>query len=71
QDPRPPPATPICRGGAATGLVGGHSPSLLPGGGWGVPPPRFPVALKALPEPWRLGRFEARFRRSLARKPSP
>ncbi|PWH35666.1 rep protein, partial (plasmid) [Escherichia coli] len=26
----------------------------LPRGGSGVPPRRFPVALKALPEPWRL-----------------
>ncbi len=36
----------------------------------GVLPSRFPVALKAQPEPWRLGGFEARFRRLSARKPS-
>lgn len=39
-------------------------------GGLGVSPRRFPVALKALPEPWRLGGVEARFRRLSARKPS-
>ncbi|KAA2143235.1 rep protein [Escherichia coli] len=39
QEPRQPPAKPICTVQAATRLVR-----------------RFPVALKALPEPWRLDR---------------
>ena len=71
QEPRQPPAKPICTEQAAMRLVGGRRPSVLQRWGSGVLPRRFPVALKALPEPWRLGRFEARFRRSLARKPSP
>ncbi len=71
QEPRQHPAKPICTVQAATRLVGGHRPSMLQRWGSGALPRRFPVALKALPEPWRLGRFEARFRRSLARKPSP
>ena len=71
QEPRQPPAKPICTVQAVTRLVGGRRPSVLQRWGSGVLPRRFPVALKALPEPWRLGRFEARFRRSLARKPSP
>lgn len=66
-----PPAKPICTEQTATRLVGGRRPSVLQRGGAGGLPRRFPVALKALPEPWRLGGFEARFRRSLARKPSP
>ncbi|MCX3345288.1 hypothetical protein OQ615_25275, partial [Escherichia coli] len=38
QDPRPPPAKPICTVQAATGLVGGRRPSVLPRGGvWGSP----------------------------------
>nr|MDN1368049.1 rep protein [Escherichia coli]MDN1764681.1 rep protein [Escherichia coli] len=36
--------------------VGGRRPSVLQRWGSGVLPRRFPVALKALPEPWRLGR---------------
>ncbi|TII99395.1 rep protein [Escherichia coli] len=59
QEPRQPPAKPICTGWAATRLVGGHRPSMLQRWGSGVLPRRFPVALKALPEPWRLGGFEA------------
>ncbi|OZZ75364.1 rep protein, partial [Klebsiella pneumoniae] len=35
--------------------VGGRRPSMLQRWGSGVLPRRFPVALKALPEPWRLG----------------
>ena len=37
-------------------LVGGRRPSVLQRWGSGENPRRFPVALKALPEPWRLGR---------------
>ncbi|MCS1799478.1 hypothetical protein MWL21_27160, partial [Escherichia coli] len=61
QEPRQHPAKPICTVQAATRLVGGHRPSMLQRWGSGALPRRFPVALKALPEPWRLGRFEARF----------
>jgi hypothetical protein len=71
QEPRQPPAKPVCTAQVATRLVGGRRPMMLQRWGSGVLPSRFPVALKALPEPWRLGRFEAHFRRSLARKPSP
>ncbi|OKV15807.1 rep protein [Escherichia coli] len=53
---RQPPAKPICTVQAATRLVGGRRPSVLQRWGSGVLPRRFPVALKALPEPWRLGR---------------
>ena len=56
QEPRQPPAKPICTVQAATRLVGGRRPSVLQRWGSGVLPRRFPVALKALPEPWRLGR---------------
>nr|MDN1402302.1 rep protein [Escherichia coli] len=56
QEPRQPPAKPICTVQAVTRLVGGRSPGVYPRGGGGAPPRRFPVALKALPEPWRLGR---------------
>ena len=56
QEPRQPPAKPICTVQAATRLVGGRRPSVLQQWGSGVLPRRFPVALKALPEPWRLGR---------------
>nr|AYU70425.1 hypothetical protein D0362_00224 [Escherichia coli] len=37
-------------------VVGGRRPSVLQRWGSGVLPRRFPVALKALPEPWRLDR---------------
>ncbi|MFK9625367.1 rep protein, partial [Escherichia coli] len=50
QDPRQPPATPICTARAAIPLVGGRRPSMFPRWGSGVRPRRFPVALKALPE---------------------
>ena len=56
QEPRQPPAKPICTEQAAMRLVGGRRPSVLQRWGSGVLPRRFPVALKALPEPWRLGR---------------
>nr|AYU70359.1 hypothetical protein D0362_00156 [Escherichia coli] len=56
QEPRQPPAKPICTVQAATRLVGGRRPSVLQRWGSGVLPRRFPVALKALPEPWRLDR---------------
>ncbi len=56
QEPRQPPAKPICTVQAVTRLVGGRRPSVLQRWGSGVLPRRFPVALKALPEPWRLGR---------------
>ena len=55
QEPRQPPAKLICTAQAATRLVGGRRPSMLQRWGSGVLPRRFPVALKALPEPWRLG----------------
>lgn len=51
--PRQPPAKPICTEQAATQLVGGRRPSVLQRWGSGVLPRRFPVALKALPEPWQ------------------
>lgn len=54
QEPRQPPAKPICTAQAAIRLVGGRRPSMLQRWGSGVNPRRFPVALKALPEPWRL-----------------
>ena len=57
QEPRQPPAKPICTALAAIQLVGGRRPSMLQRWGSGVPPRRFPVALKALPEPWQLRRF--------------
>ncbi|MCE3827907.1 hypothetical protein, partial [Escherichia coli] len=56
QEPRQPSAKPICTVQAVTRLVGGRRPSVLQRWGSGVLPRRFPVALKALPEPWRLGR---------------
>ncbi|MFY4555709.1 rep protein, partial [Escherichia coli] len=55
-EPRQPPAMPFCTVQAATRLVGGRRPSVLQRWGSGVLPRRFPVALKALPEPWRLDR---------------
>ena len=57
QEPRQPPAKPISTEQVATRLVGGRRPSVLQRWGSGVLPRRFPVALKALPEPWRLGFF--------------
>ncbi|MDN0831661.1 rep protein, partial [Escherichia coli] len=48
---------PICTEQAATRLVGGRRPSVLPRWGSGVLPSRFPVALKAQSEPWRLRSF--------------
>lgn len=57
QEPRQPPAKPICTEQAAMRLVGGRRPSVLQRWGSGVLPRRFPVALKARPEPWRLGFF--------------
>ena len=60
QELRQPPAKPICTVQAAIRVVGGRRPSVLPRWGSGVLPRRFPVALKALPEPWRLGRSEER-----------
>ncbi|HIA8174565.1 TPA: hypothetical protein ACWSGK_005280, partial [Escherichia coli] len=54
-----PPAKPVCTVQAATRLVGGRRPMMLQRWGSGVLPSRFPVALKAQPEPWRLGGFEA------------
>ena len=51
-----PPAKPNRTGLVATRLVGGRRPSVLQRWGSGVLPRRFPVALKALPEPWRLDR---------------
>ncbi|EOC7241329.1 rep protein [Escherichia coli] len=59
QEPRQPPAKLVCTVQAATRLVGGRRPMMLQRWGSGVLPSRFPVALKALPEPWRLGGFEA------------
>ncbi len=53
--PRQPPAKPSCTELAAIRLVGGRRPSVLQRWGAGVLPRRFPVALKALPEPRRLG----------------
>ena len=70
QEPRQPPAKPVCTVQAVARLVGGRRPMMLQRWGSGVLPSRFPVALNALPEPWRLGGFEARFRRLSARKPS-
>ena len=49
-----PPAKPNRTGLAATRLVGSRRPSVLQRWGSGVLPRRFPVALKALPEPWRI-----------------
>lgn len=60
QEPRQPPAKLIGTKLAATRLVGGRRPSMSQRWGSGVLPRRFPVALKALPEPWRLGRSEER-----------
>ena len=57
QEPRQPPAKPISMEQVATRLVGGRRPSMLQRWGSGVLPRRFPVALKALPEPWQLRRF--------------
>ncbi|EEH2506754.1 hypothetical protein GYD31_004626 [Salmonella enterica] len=51
QEPRQPPAKPICTAQAAIRLVGGRRPSMLQRWGSGENPRRFPVALKALPEP--------------------
>ncbi|GDB59345.1 hypothetical protein HmCmsJML259_04810 [Escherichia coli] len=55
-----PPAKPNRTGLVATRLVGGRRPSVLQRWGSGVLPRRFPVALKAQPEPccWR-GQGEA------------
>lgn len=58
QEPRQPPAKPICTEQATTRLVGGRRPSVLQRWGSGVLPSRFPVALKAQSEPWRLGRSD-------------
>ena len=60
QEPRQPPAKPVRTAQVATRLVGGRRPTMLQRWGSGVLPRRFPVALKALPEPWWLGGFEAR-----------
>jgi len=60
QELRQPPAKPSCTEQVATQLVGGRRPSILQRWGAGVLPRRFPVSLKALPEPWRLGRSEER-----------
>ncbi len=63
--PRQPPAKPSCTELAATRLVGGRRLSVLQRWGSGGLPRRFPVALKALPEPWRLrlsGEREAELR---------
>lgn len=60
QEPRQPPAKPICTEQVATRLVGGRRPSVLQRWGSGVLPSRFPIALKAQSEPWRLGRSEER-----------
>ncbi|TMR07689.1 rep protein [Escherichia coli] len=54
QEPRQPPAKPICTVQAVTRLVGGRRPSVLQRWGSGVLPRVFPVALKPLPEPCRL-----------------
>ncbi|MCI3092650.1 rep protein, partial [Escherichia coli] len=51
QEPRQPPAKLICTAQAAIRLVGGRRPSVLLRWGSGVLPRRFPVVLKALPEP--------------------
>ncbi|EPK7134295.1 hypothetical protein KRR97_004507 [Escherichia coli] len=48
-----PPAKPNRTGLVATRLVGGRRPSVLQRWGSGGLPRRFPVALKALPEPWQ------------------
>lgn len=56
QEPRQPPAKPDRTEPTAIQVVGGRRPSMLQRWGSGVLPRRFPVALKALPEPWRLGR---------------
>ncbi len=50
QEPRQPPAKPICTEQAAMRLVGCRRPSVLQRWGSGALPRRFPVALKALPE---------------------
>ena len=60
QDPRPPPAKPVFTAQVATRSAGGRRPMMLQRWGSGVLPRRFRVALKALPEPRRLGGFEAR-----------
>ena len=65
QELRQPPAKPSCTEQVATQLVGGRRPSILQRWGAGVLPRRFPVALKALPEPWRLGRSEERGNKNL------
>ncbi|EBQ9337377.1 rep protein [Salmonella enterica subsp. enterica serovar Kentucky] len=54
QEPRQPPAKPLCTVQAAARLVGGRRPMMLQRWGSGVLPSRFPVALKAQPEPWRV-----------------
>lgn len=51
QEPRQPPAKPICTVQAAIRLVGGRRPSMLQRWGSGVLPRRFPVALKAHRKP--------------------
>ena len=53
QEPRQPPAKPIRTEQAVTRLAGGRRPLMLQRWGSGVLPRRFPVALKALPEPWQ------------------
>ena len=60
QEPRQPPAKPICTEQAATRLVGGRRPSVLPRWGSGVLPSRFPVALKAHRNRGGFGRSEER-----------
>ncbi|EFH9224027.1 rep protein [Escherichia coli] len=54
QEPRQLPVKPIRTEQAVTRLAGGRRPSMLQRWGSGVLPRRFPVALKALPEPWRI-----------------
>ncbi|HFO3820077.1 TPA: rep protein [Escherichia coli] len=51
QEQRQPLAKRICTEQAAIRLVGGRRPSMLQRWGSGVLPGRFPVALKAQPEP--------------------
>ncbi|CDK51584.1 rep protein [Escherichia coli IS5] len=53
QELRQPPAKLICTEQATTRLVGGRRPSMLQRMGVVGFSRRFPVALKAQPEPWR------------------
>ncbi len=60
QEPRQPPAKPVCTAQVATRLVGGRRPMMLQRWGSGVLPRRFSGCAQGAAGTGRLGGFEAR-----------